>query len=423
MKFYNPLLVKSSVLRVLCYYQHGLTRFALPSNYQPQIGIGSGGFGLALAVVDKYTGHQLCMKIVKDTFESATHIRNTLREIRILSTLRHPNLISLTDVFFGECGSKPAICVATERMDVDLSTLIESELLSPQKIRAFSCQILLGLHHLHTAGILHRDIKPGNILVNANGRVRICDFGLARSIHALPDEDKGDFLSEYVHTCSYRAPEQILSPGRYGFEADLWAAGLCIIEMVRGERLFMKVNSHVHDRRRPLFTSVIRNQVAFCGSLPEAELKDFIKNESAIIFVKSCGKQRGVNMPRFLRRVHDCQPLALVCTRLLSFNPLRRGSASDALRLPYFSGLFKETMIGRPADLLDLDIDRKRPKDLTDPQLSRFYVSALKAEVVQIQESLRSGQPRALIAQCGPACICASRKDGSDCQSTGDSSE
>lgn len=98
-----------------------------------------------------------------------------------------------------------------ELMECDMHQIIRSQQpLTDSHYQSFIHQILCGLKYIHSANVLHRDLKPGNLLVNADCELKICDFGLARGFSTDPAENAG-FLTEYVATRWYRAPEIMLS--------------------------------------------------------------------------------------------------------------------------------------------------------------------------------------------------------------------
>ena len=98
-----------------------------------------------------------------------------------------------------------------ELMECDLAAIIRSgQPLTDAHFQSFIYQILCGLKYIHSANVLHRDLKPGNLLVNADCELKICDFGLARGFSQDPDENRG-YMTEYVATRWYRAPEIMLS--------------------------------------------------------------------------------------------------------------------------------------------------------------------------------------------------------------------
>jgi mitogen-activated protein kinase 7 len=98
-----------------------------------------------------------------------------------------------------------------ELMECDLAAIIRSgQPLTDAHFQSFIYQILCGLKYIHSANVLHRDLKPGNLLVNADCELKICDFGLARGFSIDPEENAG-YMTEYVATRWYRAPEIMLS--------------------------------------------------------------------------------------------------------------------------------------------------------------------------------------------------------------------
>src|ERR1700740_1416756 len=98
-----------------------------------------------------------------------------------------------------------------ELIECDLAAIIRSgQPLTDAHFQSFIYQILCGLKYIHSANVLHRDLKPGNLLVNADCELKICDFGLARGFSIDPEENAG-YMTEYVATRWYRAPEIMLS--------------------------------------------------------------------------------------------------------------------------------------------------------------------------------------------------------------------
>lgn len=135
-------------------------------------------------------------------------------------------------------------------MDSDLSKIIYSGIqFSGFHIQNFVYQILCGLKYIHSADVIHRDLKPGNILVNSQGTIKICDFGLARGInpnnhplHPMP-------ITNYVATRWYRAPEVILSSAAYSKSIDIWAVGCIVAELYGRKPLFMGMDDVDQLRR------------------------------------------------------------------------------------------------------------------------------------------------------------------------------
>jgi len=146
--------------------------------------IGKGAYGVVAAATDTVTGTRVAVKKVAGAFDSPADARRALREVRLLRGLRHPNVIAVRDVLApppGTLDSFDAVYIVYELMDADLHAIIASaQPLGPDHWSFFAHQVLAGLGACHASGVLHRDIKPGNLLVNAACDLKVADFGLAR---------------------------------------------------------------------------------------------------------------------------------------------------------------------------------------------------------------------------------------------------
>jgi mitogen-activated protein kinase 1/3 len=106
-------------------------------------------------------------------------------------------------------------------------------------LQYFIYQTLRALKALHSADVIHRDLKPSNLLLNANCDLKVCDFGLARSVKtAEPSGTETGFMTEYVATRWYRAPEIMLTFKQYTKAIDVWSVGCILAEMLSGKPLF-----------------------------------------------------------------------------------------------------------------------------------------------------------------------------------------
>ena len=152
----------------------------------------------------------------------------------------HPNVISLYDLSLFE--EKAELYMMMELMDCDLHRIIQSKQpLTDQHLKTFALQILEGIKAMHKVGVFHRDLKPGNLLVDKNCQLRITDFGLARFMddRTLAGANKVNPMTEYVVTRWYRAPELLLAPSiPYSEAIDMWSIGCIIAELLRRKPLF-----------------------------------------------------------------------------------------------------------------------------------------------------------------------------------------
>uniref|UniRef100_A0A2R8NBZ2 mitogen-activated protein kinase n=1 Tax=Callithrix jacchus TaxID=9483 RepID=A0A2R8NBZ2_CALJA len=217
--------------------------------------LGKGAYGIVWKAVDRRTGEVVAIKKIFDAFRDKTDAQRTFREITLLQEFgEHPNIISLLDVIRAqndrdiylvfECmgcspTSTPQTGACTLSPETDLNAVIrKGGLLQDVHVRCIFSQLLRATRFLHSGHIVHRDQKPSNVLLDANCTVKLCDFGLARSLRDLPEGPEGQALTEYVATRWYRAPEVLLSSHRYTLGVDMWSLGCILAEMLRGKPLF-----------------------------------------------------------------------------------------------------------------------------------------------------------------------------------------
>uniref|UniRef100_A0A158R406 Mitogen-activated protein kinase n=1 Tax=Syphacia muris TaxID=451379 RepID=A0A158R406_9BILA len=210
-------------------------------SYELRKRLGKGAYGIVWKAIDRKTNECVALKKIFDAFRNPTDAQRTFREIMFLKEFgRHPNIITLHKVL--RANNDKDIYLTFEYMDTDLHNVIKrGTILKDIHRRYIMCQLFRAVRFLHSGNVLHRDLKPSNILLNTECRVKLADFGLARSLSQVEDYPEGQNvpeLTEYVATRWYRSPEILLSAKRYTKGVDMWSLGCILGEMLRGKPLF-----------------------------------------------------------------------------------------------------------------------------------------------------------------------------------------
>lgn len=230
------------------YTFEGDIQYRVPARYEPKRVIGAGAYGMVCSAVDSSSGEYVAIKKISNLLESKSTCTRILREVQVLTFSTHPNITQLHDLFHA-CGTTCAdfsseMYVVTHLMDTNASRLLRETYLTSTHVQYISIQLLDALRYLHQHQIIHRDVKPANVLLNEDCLVHLCDFGLARGLgHSYVDNrstyDEEADLTHYVCTRHYRAPELILGNHTgYGYGVDVWALGCSVAEMVLRSPLF-----------------------------------------------------------------------------------------------------------------------------------------------------------------------------------------
>ncbi|KAG4426995.1 hypothetical protein IFR05_017522, partial [Cadophora sp. M221] len=202
--------------------------FHLSKQYDARSVIGAGSYGIVCLAVHKPSGKEVAIK--KIPFVDIKTCQQTFREMKLLWHFNHENIISLLDL------QKPQSyeTFSDDRMTSDLRVHLSQGPLSVLRCQSFTYQILRGLKFIHSANIMHRDIRPANILVNSVGELKICDFGLARA----PSSENSPSMTGSVMLLAYCPPEAVLTPGECTTAVDIWSTGCTFAEMLSGQKLF-----------------------------------------------------------------------------------------------------------------------------------------------------------------------------------------
>ncbi|KAL6747738.1 mitogen-activated protein kinase [Haematococcus lacustris] len=319
--------------------------FECPAKYLPLKPIGKGAYGVVCSARDLETNTKVAIKKIANAFENSVDAKRTLREIKLLRHLSHENIVQILDIIPPVTRTQfRDVYIVYELMDTDLHQIIRSpQPLSDDHCQYFIYEVLRGLKFIHSAQILHRDLKPSNLLVNANCDLKICDFGLARTAASNQEE----FMTEYVVTRWYRAPELLLSCSEYGNAIDVWSVG-CILAELLGRKPLFPGKDYVHQLN--LITRLI-------GSPSEAEL-GFITSDKARRYIRALPRCERTDLRRLWPNA-NAKAVDLI-DRMLVFDPSARISVEAALAHPYLASLHDDSDEPSCATSFDLDLDSEQ---------------------------------------------------------------
>jgi len=415
---------------------------ALPKSFQDwEVGpgyeivkqIGSGSYGYVVEAIQKSTGKKVAIKRLNKIFEDVVDCKRILREVVLLRKLNHPHLVNIIEILEpSDPKNFDTLYVVLEYAQSDLKKLLKSPIhLEMIHIQTLIYNILVGLKYIHSADVLHRDLKPANVLINEDCSVKICDFGLARSIEGIegahwePQKEEDDDikpdtkkevkqgnpklvksgglikaknmkreLTGHVVTRWYRAPELILLEKDYTSAIDVWSLG-CIF----GELLGMiKENAPTFLDRSPLFpgTSCFplspdrsnnvkrggfphssQDQLGVIFSVlgtPKEEDMDFVTDAKAIEYLKSFPHKKPVEFSEiYPAATSDALDLL---KKMLKFNPRKRITINEALNHPFVSKVrdkSKETTAPGPVIL-----EFEKEGEMTAERLRELFLEEIK---------------------------------------------
>ncbi|GFS32345.1 MAP kinase 9 [Actinidia rufa] len=370
------------------------TEYGEASRYQVQEVIGKGSYGVVGSAVDTHTGEKVAIKKINDVFEHVSDATRILREIKLLRLLHHPDIVEIKHIMLPPSRREfRDIYVVFELMESDLHQVIKAnDDLTPEHYQFFLYQLLRGLKFIHTANVFHRDLKPKNILANADCKLKICDFGLARV--SFNDAPSAILWTDYVATRWYRAPELCGSFfSKYTPAIDIWSIGCIFAEMLSGKPLFPGKNV-VHQL--DLMTDLL--------GTPPPESVARIRNEKARRYLSSM--RRKPQVP-FTQKFPHADPLALrLLERLLAFDPKDRPSAEEvALGDTYFSGLSNVDREPSTQPISKLEFEFERRKLAKDDVRGLIYREILEYHPQMLQEYLRGGDQTSFMYPRERVCV------------------
>ncbi|KAF0693978.1 Aste57867_15106 [Aphanomyces stellatus] len=385
--------------------------------------LGKGSYGQVAEAYDTLKNKRVAIKKINNVFDQEVDCKRLYREIYILRHLRHPEVITLLDVI--EPSSYHTfndLYLVFEFVDTDLHKLIMSpQYLSTRHIQVFLYQLLCALKYIHSANVIHRDMKPANILLNEDCSLKICDFGLARVVDEAIFKDKVNIepvspafrnkkqpadnpnmpkfqrqLTKHVVTRWYRAPELILLQD-YGYAVDMWSLG-CIF----AELLSMQVeNCPQYQTRTPIFPG--RSCFPLSADRPTT-YSDKLDQLNVIFNVIGTPSEADIGnlgeVKQYLRKLQRKEPMDLaqmypgaptealdLLKRFLTFNPDQRISLEDALSHPFLADirtLKKEVVDMSPLDMEfeNVPLDREKLKRRIYEEIMLFKARNADADAI-----------------------------------------
>ncbi|KAL0490642.1 mitogen-activated protein kinase [Acrasis kona] len=296
----------------------------------------------------------------KCSYYSITTQKRILRELKILHSFNHPNVISLRDVVAPPSLKEFSdVYLVTELMSCDLRDILRSKQpLTNEHIKFIMYQILLGLHYIHSAKIIHRDLKPENILINAECMVKICDLGLARGIQqqepTFKDSQEDDVFGElttYVQTRYYRAPEVILNYEKISQETDCWSIGCIFAELLSPDRKILFPGLSTMDQLQSVISTIGTPHLSKVRGSKEG--LEYFKSLPYIAPVElSC-------------KFPSADPLAVdLLKQLLQFDYRDRYSALQALKHPYFCTIYDGANVYEAEQAFDFGYEASLGEDM-----------------------------------------------------------
>ena len=298
--------------------------FALGSQYIAVERLGKGTYGTVYKAKQRGTDTYFAIKKIKNEMDDEGIPSTALREIAILKKMKHPNVVNVIDIAFNNTN----IELWLEYCHYDLKKLIDSKkndhsFYNVAFIKNMMYQLLKGVDHLHSHKILHRDLKPQNILVKEDKWIlKLADFGLSR-VYSIPIRP----YTKEVLTLWYRAPEMMLGIGNYAIGLDIWSIGCIFAELYIKKPLFMG-DSEIDQLYKIMQVYGTFNELTLPG------YKAFPYFNQNFPFWKGTGLRSYVNKRCGSLQMDDLAYDLL--EKMLAIDPIKRITCKEALNHPYF---------------------------------------------------------------------------------------
>ncbi|BFZ08216.1 hypothetical protein BsWGS_11256 [Bradybaena similaris] len=279
--------------------------------------LGEGTYATVFKGKSRLTDNLVALKEIRLEHEEGAPC-TAIREVSLLRDLKHANIVTLHDIIHTD----KSLTLVFEYLEKDLKQYMDDcgNIMSMTNVKLFLFQLLRGLSYCHKRRVLHRDLKPQNLLINERGELKLADFGLARA-KSIPTKT----YSNEVVTLWYRPPDVLLGSTEYSTSIDMWGVGCIFYEMACGRPLFP--GSTVDDELHLIFKTL--------GLPTEETMPGISKNEEFLAY--HFPKFQPDNLINIAPRL-DSIGLDLL-DKFLKYNPGTRASASDAMKHSFFDSL------------------------------------------------------------------------------------
>ena len=287
--------------------------------------VGEGAYGIVYKCLNKETNKYVAVKKFKETQDKLVQ-KTMKRELAMLQMLHHENVVEFQESFV----SKGNFFLVFEYVEKNLLEVLEESPhgLSPKLIRSFY-QMCKAVDYLHKNNMIHRDVKPENLLIDEKLNLKLCDFGFARKVKLNKNNNNVDTMTDYVATRWYRSPELLLSGGIYGPEVDYWAIGCIMGELADGNPMFPGEDE----------VDQLDCIIKILGNLPENLVNMYYENQ-----IYNGKELLKVKKPETLekRYLGILSPTAIDFMKgLLELDPSKRLSGENVFKHKYFSIFMK----------------------------------------------------------------------------------
>ncbi|XP_037546409.1 cyclin-dependent kinase 15 [Nematolebias whitei] len=295
--------------------------FGAAQSYLSLEKLGEGAFASVYKGVSRINGQLVALKVIRMRTDEGIPF-TAIREVSLLKRLKHANIVLLHDIIH----TSETLTFVFQYVQTDLAQYMIQHPggLHSHNVRIFMFQLLRALNYIHSRRILHRDLKPHNLLITYQGELKLSDFGLARS-KSVPSQT---FSSEVV-TLGYRAPDLLLGSTDYTTALDVWAAGCIFVEMLQGSPAFTEGSDELEQLQNIWMVLGVPSEDSWHG----VSLLPYYRPEQFQHWRPKLFRTVWKRLEQLPSKTED------LVQKILVMVPSERLSAQEALQHPYFSTL------------------------------------------------------------------------------------